>query len=473
MSFAARCGICRHWCRCGPFVLLAVPLLFVSASDALGQAVEARPLGRDLAVYRPADTESGPAQPRAIDNPTGPISLRDALALALLQSPELATFAWEVRAREARILQAGRVPNPVISVLVEDVGRSTGFISAGGSIQPQTTIQFSQVIELGGKRTARTSVAALTRDLAAWDFETARIDVLTRVTQAFLDVLASQEAVELAEETTRVVEQVQQTVEVRVAAGVVSPIEQTRADVALAAIRIEGDRARRLFDADRRRLAALWGSPVARFASAVGDLTNVPAVPSFAALQARLSENPALARWATEISHREAALDVERSRGVPDLTLSGGYRRFSELNSHAFLVGVSVPLPLFDRKRGAIQDASDRVSKAYEEQRSTQARVTAMLAEAYRALASAQDEVAALASDVLPGARSVFDAVEEGYRLGRFGYLDVLDAQRTLVAARLQSLRALSEYHKAATEIERLIGAPLVEVGAVAPASLQ
>lgn len=460
MAFA----VCRSsHCRihpCAQVCIAAVVLVLGSINVATSQVVAPRPLGSDLPVYRPSDGESGQANVRAINNPTGPITLRDALALALMQNPELAAFAWELRAREARVLQAGRPPNPVVTTLVQDIGGRTGFTTAADPIQRQTTIELSQLIELGGKRAARQRLAATGRDLAAWDYETARIDVLTRVTRAYLDVLASQETVALAERTNSVVEEVQQSVALRVAAGVVSPIEETKAGLALAAVRIESDRARRTFDADRRRLAALWGSNSPRF-QLVGDLATPPPVPTFAALQERLSQNPELARWAAEVAQRQAALAVERSKPVPNLALIGGYRRYPEVDSHAFVIGASVQLPLFDRNRGAIQEARDRVSKAYEEQRAAQARVTAMLAEAYRALSSAKDEVTALAANVLPGSRSAFDAVGEGYRLGKFAYLDVLDAQRTLVSAGGQYLRALAEYHKAAVDVERLIGAPL------------
>lgn len=474
MAFAAYLGLRRCFRRCCARVWIAAVLLLPgSVSAAMGQAVAPRSLGNDLPVYRPSDDESGKTNSRNVENPTGRISLRDALALALMQSPELATFAWELRAREAGILQAGRPPNPVISALVEDLGGTSRLTGTEGLVQPQTTIQLGQLIELGGKRAARQRLAAFSRDLAAWDYETARIDVLTRVTRVYLDVLASQQAVALAEQTMGVVEQVQQAVGLRVTAGAVSPIEQTKADVALAVVRIESDRARRTWDADRTRLAALWGSSSARFESAAGDLTTLPPVPAFAALQERLSQNPELGRWAAEIARREAALAVERSKRVPDVTVSAGYRRFTQIDSNAFLIGGSIQLPLFDRNRGAIQEARDRISKAYEEQRAAQARVTTMLAEAYRALSSAKDEVTALASNVLPGARSAFEAVGEGYRLGRFGYLEVLDTQRTLVAAGGQYLRALSDYHKAAAEVERLIGAPLTDAASRPPTGIQ
>ncbi|MBI4470280.1 MAG: TolC family protein [Acidobacteria bacterium] len=442
--------------------MACVSLLFLAIGHSVSSGL-AQELTETESLRR-FDTENPDS--RNVENPEGRISLRDALALALIQSPELATFAWEIRAREARILQASRPPNPVINTLVEEFGATSrltgpGLTGLGGVIQPQATIQLSQLIELGGKRAARQRLAALSRDLATWDYETARIDVLTRVTGVFLDVLASQQAVALAEQTTTIVEQVQQAVGLRVEAGIVSPIERTRADVALASVRIEWDRARRTLEADRRRLAALWGSSSARFESAEGDLSVLPPMPTFAELQERVSRNPELARWAAEIAQREAALIVERSKRVPDVTISAGYRRFTQIGGNAFVVGASVSLPLFDRNRGGVQEARDRVSKASEEQRAAQVRVTTMLAEAYRALSSAKDEIDSLASSVLPGTRSAFEGVTEGYRFGKFGFLEVLDAQRTLVSANTQYLRALSNYHQAAAEVERLIGVPL------------
>ncbi len=241
----------------------------------------------------------------------------------------------------------------------------------------------------------------------------------------------------------------------------VSPEELTRANVAAATVRIELNRARRNLDADKMRLAALWGSSSAKFESVVGDLNVLPPVPPFAELQERLSQNPELARWAAEVAQREAALGVERSKAVPDVTISGGYRRFTLIGGNAFVIGASIPIPWFDKNKGGIQEARDRISKAAEDQRTAQVRVTTMMAEAYRVLANAKDEVAALSANVLPGVRSAFDGVTEGYRFGKFGFLDVLDAQRTLVMINGQYLRALADYHQAAAEVERLIGAPL------------
>ncbi len=446
--------------------LIALAVLPAGVVRVAAQAVPPRPLGAELPAWRAAGDE----REMRIENPTGQVTLREALALALMHSPDLAAFAWETRAREARLLQAGLLPNPVFSVQAEDLGRSTDAASGRGLLQPQATIQLSQLIELGGKRAARQRLAQSHQQLAEWDFEAARLDVLTRVSQAFVGVLANQQTLALAEEAMRLGDEMRQIVATRVEAGVVSPIEQTRAEVALATLRIDVERARRALDAERLRLALLWGGSNAQFAAAVGELTTPAMLPPLSALMERLAANPDLERWVAETSQRQAALALERSRRTPEVTVHAGYRRFTTIDTNALLIGASIPLPFFDRNQGAIREAADRVGKAGEEQRAAEARVRAALGESYRALATAHDEAEAISVQLLPGARATFDAVSEGYRLGRFAYLDVLDAQRTLLTANSQYLRALSDYHHAIVDVERLIGMPLSMVPATGSA---
>ncbi len=442
----------------------AVVLSACSGTLPSREAVPARSLGRDVPVYVPSEGDSGRPDRPAPVAPTDSITLRDAVALALLHSPELAAFAWETRAREARTLQAGRLPNPLVGVVAEDIGASRLANGVGGNApvaQAQTTAQLSQLVELGGKRTARRDLAARTRDLAAWDYEAARINVLTSVTHDFIDVLAAQEMIALTAQTTQLVEQVQQSVAALVAAGDASPIEETRADLALTLGRVESSQAIRTLEAARKKLAAHWGAAAATFARATGDLNVLSALPALNDLSARIAENPDLARWSVEMLQREAAVATEVASRVPDVTVTGGYRFFTNLRTTTLLLGASIPLPVFDRRGAAVSAAKSLVSKGYEERRAAEARVSAKLAEAYRALASAHDEATALRTIVLPGSQRTFEQVREGYQAGKFDFLDVLDAQRALIAAGAQHLRSLTNYHKAAADVERLIGAEL------------
>lgn len=443
---------------------LAVPIgiaLAIAFTDeavyGVGPGGSESPLsGKNSSAYRtPVGPATDPAEP--LPEPTGDLTLRNALALALLQNPELAAFSREIRAREAAMLQARLFPNPELSVTAANLGNAVLKDLDG----PQTTVSLSQLILLGGKRARGIEVAGLDRDLAAWDYETKRMDVLTRVAQVFVEVLRSQEGLVLANDLMALAERVVEAAAARVRAGKVSPVEETRARVTLASVKIEQAQAARGLEAARKRLGATWGSTTPRFETVHGKLDQVLLIPTLEGLIQRLTQNPDLARWATELAQRQAAIDLEESRAIPDLTVSLGVTQFTDSDDSALLAGVSIPLPVLNRNQGNIEAAHQRLTKAMEERRAAEVLVTTALNTAYESLAAAHAEVTTLRQEVLPGAESAFEAASRGYRLGKFGFLDVLDAQRTLFGAKAQYLRALASYHQAVAEVERLIGEPV------------
>jgi len=390
---------------------------------------------------------------------TGVLVLSQALALALTQNPELSAFSWESRAQEAATLQAGLLPNPTFNANASNFGNRVLQGFDGDSV----TLELSQLIELGGKRSARIEAAALTKQLADWDYEAKRADVLTQVTQAFIDVLAAQQRLALTQQTHDLANQTTVTTAARVQAGKVSPVEETKAKVARASVQIELMHAQKELEAARKRLAAGWGSTTARFESVAGDLNSLPTPASLDSLQQRLSKNPDLARWVTEITQRQALIAMEKSKAIPDVTATVGASKYLMPNDYALVVGFSVPLPVFDRNQGRIQEAEHRLTKAEQDMRNTEVRITTALNTAYQALDTAHSEVMTLRQEILPGAQSAYDAAREGYRLGKFGFLDVLDAQRTLFGAKNQYLAALANYHKSVADVERLVGSGMNE----------
>jgi outer membrane protein, heavy metal efflux system len=421
-----------------------------------------RPLEQDVSLYQPPLRPfSAPPITAPPETPTDVLTLRQALALALVQNPELSAFSWEVRAAEARTLQAGLRPNPELGLEVENVA-GTGALR--GRRSAETTLRLSQVIELGGKRTMRLRVAALERDLATWDYETKRVEVLTAVAQAFVEVLRAQERLETEKDLVQLAAQVLATVAERVSAGKVSPVEETKAGVALSTSRVALERARRELVATKQRLVATWGSSTPTFQKVEGAFETVATPPSAEALAERILDNPDVARWGTELQQRQAAVDLAEAQKVPDLTAGGGVRYLNEAAAAALVFAFSVPLPVVNRNQGVILEAHHRLAKAGEERRAAVVRVRAALATAYATLTAAFAEATTLREESIPGARRVFEATSEGYRQGKFSLLDVLDAQRTLFEAKEQYIEALATYHKAVAEAERLLGGELTTV---------
>ena len=408
------------------------------------------PLSAQTLPPTSSSIESPQAHPNRVVEAVGPLTLQAALGMALGANAELSAAQYELQAVEASVLQAGVLPNPALEVGVQDTRRTTR----------ETTVQLSQPIELGGKRAARVNAAERGRDAAMAELHAKRADIRASVISSFFDVLVAQERVSLAENSAELAKRATTVAARRVAAGKVSPVEETRARVAESGVRFELVQAKGELAVARKRLAALWGNPSPRFDLVEGRLDALPALPEQMALSQRLAASPALARARVEVDRRQALTQVERSRRIPDITLNMGVKRSEELGRNQAIVGVSIPLPFFDRNQGNVLEALRRTDKARDELTATETRLGNELAQAFETLNVARQESSALQQEVLPGAQSAYDAATKGFEAGKFNFLDVLDAQRTLLQAKSQYLRALADAHRAAAEIDRLVGTP-------------
>jgi cobalt-zinc-cadmium efflux system outer membrane protein len=199
------------------------------------------------------------------------------------------------------------------------------------------------------------------------------------------------------------------------------------------------------------------GESTPSFESLAGDLDEDFSVPAADNIAERIKATPDTARWIAERDRRSAALEAERSLAIPDVTLTGGIKHFRENSDTTFVLGFAVPLPLFNRNQGAIREAEALRFKADTERRATELLLQSQVGQRQAALAAARREATLLREDALSGAQSAYDAVSEGYRLGKFRYLDVLDAGKTLVETRLRYLEALTAFNLARVDLERLM----------------
>ena len=404
-------------------------------------------------------------------NPALPaITLREALARSLERSPELKSYSWDIRAAEARILQAGFKPNPELSMEIQD---PTGSGALKSGKQMEQTIQLSQLIERGGKRDARVAEARAERVVIEWDYQVKRIEVMKDTTLAFLDVLAAQQTLKLATETVSLLEKAIAEATKRVDAAKAQAVEAIRAKVAMQSATIDVEHAEHDLDIVRSKLASMWGAKQINFGDVQGDLDSQPQEPNLAELRAKLARNPELARWQAVREAREATVKTQKTHATQDVTLFGGPRVVGRWDDVGGVIGVSIPLPWNHRNEGNIAQAEALANKTHDEKRAVEARASAALDAAYQELMRAGHEAGILKTQLLPQAESAVEQLSTSYDAGRSTQLEVLDARRTLIAARQQRLLATKDYHKALAEIEALTAAPERVPSAAQPASVK
>jgi len=388
------------------------------------------------------------------------LTLVDAVRMAEEQNPALRSAAARVLAHEGQSRQARLVPNPELEVAIEEYDRDgAGYDSA------ETVVVLGQQIELGGKRRGRGLVADAEADLAALDYEESRMEVVTGTAQRFMAVIAAQRRLALAESGVALAEKTSHAVSERVKAGKEPPLQSAKVEAELEMARMAALEAEANLDTSRSRLAAMWGATSLEVDAVQGELDRIPVVsPSLEEWQDRFLSSPALARAEAQVRLRMALLSSEEAARIPDVEAAVGFKHFEEDGTDAMIFGVGMPLPLFDRNQGNISSAEQELVVAQSERAAVEADWSVELAEIYAGLTLAHRRVETLRSKVVPAMEQAFEAAHEGYRQGKFGFLDMLDSQRGLFESKEALVDALSDYHDALARIQRLAGVPFEEL---------
>lgn len=387
------------------------------------------------------------------------LTLPAALERALQTAPELTASTEETRARAAEISQAASFINPEIAVEVANVAGSGPF---SGFAAAETTLQLSQQIELGSKRQLRRGMAEVEHDRAVRDLEMARIDVQARIARNFWLLLGAQEHLKLADEQMALAAATLAIVEEKIAAGRAPSVEKYRFQSALAEARLLREKEMLTLTAARRTLADDLGLETAALGGVVGDLTILPLLPAAAGIDAQLGQSPESVRRKLESEAKRRALALARADRLVDPTIGLGLRNFNDSDDNALIFGLSLPLPLFDRNQGNVQAAGHRLAAAQAEEKRALIQSRTDLNASWQSLAVSTAEAQALREQIIPAVQQTFEAATYGYQSGKFGVLEVQDAQRSLVEVRERYLDVLMTAQLAAVELQQLLGLPPV-----------
>ncbi|MCB4824548.1 TolC family protein [Roseicella aerolata] len=383
-------------------------------------------------------------------------SPEEAVAAALRRSPVLGAAEAGVAASRGNLTQAGLLPNPALGLSAENIGGSGRY---RGTEAAETTYQLAQRLEVGGQRGARVGVARTEVTLAGRDLVAIRLDVVRAARQAYAEATAARRATRIAAEGVRLAEEVLRAARERVSAGREPLLQQRRAEVSLSTARIARSRAEREAEVAQRALAVVLAASEVELGPSDRWFDDIGPDPAGRAPLDPVG-NPDFVRWRDEVARADAILDLERRRAIPDVTVGAGLRRFADSRDTAVVLNLSVPLPVFDRNQGNIARAGADRTRTERVAELNQRALTASLTDAGQRLTTAWREAEGLRRVVVPGAEQAFGFAREGYAAGRFSFLEVLDAQRTLLEARTQLNAALRDVHLRRAESDRLSGGP-------------
>ncbi len=383
------------------------------------------------------------------------ITLDEAVKTALNNNPNLTVYEYEIKSLEKKKIQAGLIPNPNADFEAENFigGKALSGLQVG-----EFTLSASQVFELGGKRSSRINFTESEVTTAKGEFELRKLELIANIKQIFLKLRRISKRIELQKQFIKLNEEILSTISTRVEAGRTSPAEKSKVKVALINSRIELDKLQTKSLSASLTLSFLLGTTAKNYDAMIDLYENIIPPPDRKDLTDSLQQIPLINQIEYERDVREAKLEFEKSQAVPDLTVSGGIRYINELKTNSFVAGISIPLPIFNRNEGNIQSAEVLLNQIDEIKNARVLSVISNINSTYNNLKSSFNNSKRLKEEIIPESENAYEIIRLGYLNGRFAFIDLLDAQRTLFDTEAQYLLELADYYKLLIELESITG---------------
>lgn len=386
------------------------------------------------------------------------LTIDAAIRLALENNPDIRVLAADVAAAQGEVTMAKTWQNPDLSV-------APGFknIREPSDTQFHGNFGLEQTFEWPGKRALRKAVAeknVAVRQLALAGF---RSQLTIQVRRAYSMLLASREVVASREQRLTLAKLFVDAAKKRAEGGFAPEFEATKAEVEVVAAQKSLREAQAQQDAARVMLNSLMGRNPSEPLAVTGALTNEMTLPDqFTLLKKSLSLNPAVKVQEAEAERSGLSVQSIRKSRLPDFKIGPNveYTRDEQIIG----LGVSLPLPLWDKKKGEIAMATAGQEKALAELEKLRREILRDVATASQNLTAVKDSLAFYTPAMREKLKAALDAATQGYSEGRTPLLLYLEAQRTYFDTQADYFDTLQKVFATQAELESAIGVPLDQI---------
>ena len=388
---------------------------------------------------------------------SGGITIEEALIHASRNRQELAVWRTDLDVAALKLKYAGIRPNPELGITLDNL---VGNLPEDDD--REITVSINQPFEIGGKPLARKNMVQAEILRLQREQSTVWLDIAAEVRMAFLEVLGARERLILQQEAEQIAWELAGLTHERVAAGELAATEETRAEARKAETRAETQKQKRFLAEAELGLALALVEPDNVTVTAAGQLPMEVAIPDRQTLLAVIQESPLLTLRRSESELAVTGLALEQANSWSDLALTLAVREIPSQEARAVSVGISFPLPLFQRNQAGLAEAGATVRKAKTNEEAAARRLKTELIKSHTVLVAADQEARTLRNEVLSRAAEAAEAVREGFRVGKFRYSDVLEASQALVTVKARHLDAILDLNRAAIALDHLLGKPSV-----------
>jgi outer membrane protein, heavy metal efflux system len=380
------------------------------------------------------------------------LTLSEAVDRAVASNPALGAERAAVKASERQAQLDGLAPPMTVGGEMENFA-GTGELS--GFDDAEFTLRVGKTFELGGKRDARQALGGTQVALQDNALERRRLEIVTRTKHRFLDVLAQQARLSLAEKESTLARETREAVAYRVRRGASPEADLPMAELAVARAELEQEDAAHELESARVALAVLWGERTPSFTLAAGSVDNVPDVPAFDTLVQRLASNPDQQLFVLEASQLDAQRRVTEASRKPDLTGTVGVRRLEAFDDQALVLSIAMPVGLAQRSDLALARGRAESESLQQRREAAELERYQELFAAYQELQHARHEFETVRDRMIPAAESALALARRGYDEARYSFLQVAAARNVLHSLQRDRIAAATRFHRLLADIER------------------
>lgn len=389
-----------------------------------------------------------------------PLNEKQALALFYQRNLDLLAAKYNIAAAKASEIISAAIPNPVMSLDVYELGGKTN----NNGIGPATSVRIDQLIQTAGKRQVKIESSQLATKASEEDLYDAVRTFSNAVRKSFYSLLLAQKTYDFATDNVSHYQALLRANQLRLDLGDISVSDFLRIKVETGKAQSDLDKSLAMLEQARSDLAVLLAWPDQAMQFKADD--DWPTPTEIGQSQGRdalfskaLEQRPDLKAAKLRIEQAQRDLSLSRKQVIPDVTVGGYYQHDpGNVDLNTVGVGFQVPLPVFYRNKGEIDQAAVKLSNAMLQLDQAEQSIRADVVSAYASWKSASSVAKRFESEILDDVRSVREAAELSYAKGATSIIDMIEAERNYKNTMMDYYTALSNQSSSFADLLAAVG---------------
>ena len=385
------------------------------------------------------------------------VTLQRVLDLVASGSPLLSSLDYREKASRSLVDQAGKWANPELAADLEEL-----HFGSPGFSESELTVSLSQEIDLFGQRTAGRKLASAEHDATRTQTKVAGYELFLETKSAYYSLAHAQMELELTKASVKLSESVVENIKHRMSSGAALELELLLAQLEMQRHQLHLSESEQKLNVARMSLVSMWGGEHGRIAAEDLEEPDESVIDAgLAELERSIDSTRILLELAGEANILEAQMNLARREAYPSIGLNGGFKRLMADGSGSFLVGFSLPLPLWDRNKSSSESLRARRQSIDYDIRSARVESRTAIRTGVARLNRLIEQHRLLDDQLLPTAEETCASLKTAYQAGRISYDGFLEAERFLVELRFEHNDMLLAIYEQIIELERITGVTL------------